>query len=416
MMKEKKKIVILGGGFGGLYTLKSLLNEFSSHEIEVTIVNRNNYFLFTPLLHEVATGTIAHHQVVESLRQIIYKKKYVKLHVAELVSVDCINQVVKTSIDELHYDVLVLALGATTNFFNAPGAEEHSFVLKDLSDAISLRIGLIDAFERASEVTDQKIRKEQLSFAVVGGGATGVELVAEMVELISDTFLKYYRCLIKRDDISIYLLNRDPEILMPFHPKLRKHALDTLKKKGVKVMLNMAVKEVKKGSILFEDGSILPVAHVIWTAGVKPNPPMFTHPVELDRGGRVVVNPMLQIKDCANVFVLGDMASFQDENGKPLPMLAQVAVNEGVHTGKNIKRMLSGKSLLPFKYKSQGGLASLGRGYAVADIHGIRFSGLFAWLLWRTIYLFKFMSFSKKFKIAVDWTINIFYPRDITKA
>lgn len=416
MKKEKKKIVILGGGFGGLYTFKSLINQFRNDEIDITIVNRNNYFLFTPLLHEVATGTIAHHQVVESLRQIIYKQKNVTLHVAELVSVDCTNQIVKTSIDELHYDALVLAMGATTNFFNAPGAEEHSFVLKDLRDAISLRIALIDRFEKASEMQDPDARHTELSFAVIGGGATGVELVAEMSELISDTFLKYYRCLIKPDDISIYLINRDPEILMPFHPKLRKHALNTLQEKGIKVMLNTAVKEVKKGQIVFEDESVLSVSHVIWTAGVKPNPPMFTHPVELDKGGRVLVNQMLQIKDCPNVFVLGDMASMQGENGKPLPMLAQVAVKQGIHTGMNIKRLFSGKSLLPFVYKSQGNLVSLGRRYAVAEIQGIRFRGLFAWILWRIIYLSKFMSLSKKFKIAIDWIINIFYPRDITKA
>jgi NADH dehydrogenase len=415
MSKEKKKIVILGGGFGGLYTYKSLYKYFKHDELDVTIVNRTNYFLFTPLLHEVATGGIEHHQVVESIRQIIYKTND-KLHVADLISIDCERQIVKTSIDELPYDILVVALGATTNFFNAPGAEEHSMVLKDLHDAISIRRMLIGSFEKASEMTDQEARRKELSYAVIGGGPTGVELVTEIAELINDTFLKYYHGLIKCEDISLYLINRDAEVLMPFHKSLRKGALEVIKKSGVKVMLNTGVKEVRSDSVLLLDDTILPVNHVIWTAGVKPNAPMFTHPVPLDNWGRIIVNSNLQIEGCPNVFVIGDIASLAGADGKPLPMLAQVAVEQGIHTGYNIKSLLKGRSLLHFKYESKGGLVSLGQWQALADIYGLRFSGPLAWFIWRTVYLFKFLSSSKRVKIVVDWTLNIFYPRDITKA
>ncbi len=413
--KQKKKVVILGGGFGGLYTYKGLYKYFSYDELDITIVNRTNYFLFTPLLHEVATGGIAHHQLVESIRQVIYKSND-KLHVAELLSVDCKNHIVKTSIDELPYDILIVALGATTNFFNAPGAEENSMVLKDLYDAIKLRTTLIESFEKASEMTDQVARRKELSFAVIGGGPTGVELVTEIAELINDTFLKYYHGLIKPDDISLYLINRDAEVLSPFHPSLRSRALSVLKKSGVKVMLNTGVKEVRAGSIVFTDDSVLEVSHVVWTAGVKPNTPMFTHAVATDTWGRITVGQSLQIPECPNAFVVGDMASLLGADGKPMPMLAQVAVMQGLHTGHNIKRLTQGKNLLPFKYKSQGSLVSLGQWQAVADIHGIRFWGPIAWFIWRTVYLFKFLSGSKKVKIVVDWTMNIFYPRDITKA
>lgn len=415
MAKEKKKIVILGGGFGGLYTYKSLCKHFPSEELDITIVNRTNYFLFTPLLHEVATGSIAHHQVVESLRQVIYKSN-AHLHVAELLSVDCEKRVVKTSIDELPYDILVVALGATTNFFNSPGAEEHTLVLKDLHDAIKLRTLFIESFEKASEMEKEEDRKKELSFAIVGGGATGVELVSETAELFMDTFVKYYRDSIKPTDISLYLINRDTDVLMPFHPSLRKVALEVLQKNGVNVMLNTGVKEVKSDSVILADDKVLQVSHVIWTAGVKPNAPMFTHSVETDKGGRIVVNESLQIPNCPNVFVIGDMASFLSPGAeRPLPMLAQVAVRQGECVGMNIKRLIDGKPLLPFSYKSLGELVSLGRGNAVANIMGIRFQGLLAWFIWRTIYLFKFMSGSKKWKIAIDWTMNIFYPRDITK-
>jgi NADH dehydrogenase len=415
MATEKKKIVILGGGFGGLYTYKSLYRTFSRDEIDVTIVNRTNYFLFTPLLHEVATGSIAHHQVVESIRQLIYKSD-AHLHVAEVLSVDCERQVVKTSITELPYDILVLAMGATTNFFNAPGAQEYSLVLKDLHDAIKLRTTFIEAFEKASEAKDQAERKKELSFAIVGGGPTGVELASEAADLFMDTFAKYYKNTIDCADVTLSLINLSPDVLSVFHPKLREKALRVLRKNGVTVMLNTGVKEVKSDGLVLTDGTILPVAHVIWTAGVKPNPPMFTHSVAQDKGGRVIVNSFLQIENCPNVFVLGDMASLAGPDGRPLPMLAQVAERQGLHTGRNIKRLVQGKPLMPFIYKSQGELASLGQWYAVADIWGVRFSGAFAWFLWRTIYLFKFLSGSKRFKIIVDWTVNIFYPHDITKA
>ncbi len=414
-MKEKKKIVILGGGFGGLYTYKSLYKQFSPDDIDVTIVNRTNYFLFTPLLHEVATGSIAHHQVVESIRQIIYKTG-AKLHVADVTAIDCERHVVTTTIAEIPYDILVVAMGATTNFFNAPGAEEHSLVLKDLHDAIKLRTTFIEAFEKASEMKDEAARRAELSFAVVGGGATGVELASETADLFMDTFATYYKGIIEFKDVSLHLVNLGPDVLSVFDPSLRVKALDTLKRSGVNVMLNTAVKEVRKEGLVLADDTVLQATHVIWTAGVKPNPPMFTHPVPADKGGRVIVTPTLQIENCKDVFVIGDMASLAGADGRPVPMLAQVAEAQGIHTGRNIKRLLQGQELIPFTYVSEGELASLGHWQAVANIKGFKFSGPLAWFVWRTVYLFKFMSWSKKFKIISDWAMNIFYPRDITKA
>ncbi len=415
MIKQKKKIVILGAGFGGLYTYKSLYKYFNKNEIDVTIVNRTNYFLFTPLLHEVATGSIAHHQVVESIRQIIYKGND-KLHVADVVSIDCDKHTVKTTIDELHYDVLVVALGATTNFFNAPGADKYTFVLKDLRDAIRLRTSFIETFEKASEMKNHDTKMKELTFAVVGGGPTGVELVAEMAELFSDTFVRYYHGIISCEDITLYLINRDKEILLPFHQILRKNALNTLRRNGVKVILNMSVKEVRKDEIVFTDESSIKVNHVIWTAGVKPNAIKFEQNVLLDNWSRIVVTPTLQIKDRPNIFAIGDIASLAGPDGKPLPMLAQVAEKQGVLTGHNIKRFFAGKALAPFSYKSQGSLASIGKWNAVAQFGRFNFRGPVAWFIWRVVYLFKFISPSKKIKIFVDWCVNMFFPRDITKA
>jgi NADH dehydrogenase len=414
--KKKQKIVILGGGFGGLYTYKSLSKYFKCEDIDVTIVNRTNYFLFTPLLHEVATGSIAHHQVVESIRQLIYKSN-AKLHIAEVLSVDPREQIVNTSLGELSYDVLVVALGATTNFFNVPGAQENALVLKDLSDAIKMRSLFIDTFEKASEIKDEDERKEKLTFAVVGGGPTGVELVSEIAELFSDTFKKYYRNTIPTKDVSLYLINSGPEILAPFDPKLKTKALEDLQKSGIKVLLNTGVKEVHKDGLMLSDGSFMKVACSIWTAGVKPNTPLFKdNQVQLDPGRRIVVNEFMQVSEYPNIFAIGDVASFAKEGERPLPMLAQVAVRQGSLLAYNVKQFIDGKDLKEFNFKSQGELVSLGQWKAIANINGYKFSGPFAWFLWRTIYLFKFISFSKKFKIAADWTMNIFYPRDITKS
>ena len=415
MEKQKKKIVILGGGFGGLYTYKGLYKHFSKDDIEVTIVNRNNYFIFTPLLHEVATGGVEHHQVVESIRQIIYKNND-NLHIADVESIDCTKQIVKTSLSELSYDILVVALGATTNFFGTPGAEENSLILKDLRDAIILRNALVGSFENASEIKDRKKREHALSFAVIGGGPTGVEIVSEIAELFNDTLLRYYKDTIKREDVSLYLVNRSSEILTPFPPSLRKSALKMLEKKGIKVILNSAVKEVSPDSIILDDGRVLEVSHTIWAAGVKPNNPKFIKDFPVDSSGRVIVNEFLQVGQSSNVFVLGDSASVMSDNGKPLPMLAQVAVKQGLLTGENIWRMINHNNLKKFIFKSNGMLASLWLWHAVADLKGIHLSGPLAWFIWRTVYLFKFLSGSKKIKIVVDWTLNIFYPRDITKA
>ncbi len=411
-MKEKTKIVILGGGFGGLYTYLGLKKHFNCDDIEVTIVNRTNYFLFTPMLHEVATGGLSHHQVVESIRQVIHKSK-AKLLVADVTTIDPKNQMIKTTAGELSYDMLVIALGSTTNFYNTKGAQENTFTLKDLDGAITIRNNFIDAFEKASLLKTSEERKKELSFGVIGGGPTGVELVAETAELFLDTFAHYYKGIIDPSEISLYLINRSSEILMPFDKSLRIKALQVLADKGIIFKGSVGVKEVQKESVILDDDTVLAIRHIVWTAGVRPNVPDMSEHIALDTAGRIRVNTFLQVPDYPNIFAIGDIASIE---GNVLPMLAQVAVKEGGHTAGNMKRLMKGEALLPFSYTSQGELVSIGRWQAVANIKGITFSGPIAWFLWRTIYLFKFLSGSKKLKIAMDWVTNMFYPRDITKS
>jgi NADH dehydrogenase len=411
----KKKILILGAGFGGLYAYRSLYKHFDRDDIEVTIVNKTNYFLFTPLLHEVATGGLSEGSVVESIQHFLAKNGDV-IHVADVLSLDPKEKIVTTSLENLPYDILVIALGASTQFFGTPGAEENSLVLKDLNDAVKMRGSIIDAFQKASVLKDASERKKALSFVVVGGGPTGVELVAEMDEFIHNTLTDYYKSSISCDDISITLVNQGPELLSAFPPVLRKKALEILQDKKINVLLNTGVKEVLTNSVLLSDGKNIDSTHTIWTAGVKPNTEIFNGVLDMNKGGRIFVDKNLHIPAFPEIFVIGDVSFVkEDENSAPLPMTAQVAVRQGDHVASNVKAFLDGSELIRFEFESKGEMASLGRFQGLANIFGFSITGPVAWFLWRTVYLFKFISHFKKIKVAFDWTMNLFFSRDITK-
>jgi NADH dehydrogenase len=412
---KKQRIVILGAGFAGIYTHLSLVKNLANKDAEILIINKTNYFLFTPMLHEVATGGLGSRHVVESVRNIIYKS-CADLIVAQVEKVDLEKNIVFTDRGRVEFDYLVIALGATTNFYGIPGAEENCLVLKNLAQAIELRDTFISNFEEASSVANKEERQKMLSFAVIGGGPTGVELVAEMADLFFDTFKKYYKGHICKDDISLYLVNRGPELAPMFDPSLRRKSLNVLTQKGVNVLLNKDVKEVTLNEIIFSDGSSINATHKIWTAGVKPNYFEFVQDVERDSGGRIIADEYLRVKNYKHAFVLGDIACVIDKKEKPMGMLAQVAVRQGLWAGKNIASTIYNKPLKKFIYRSRGSLMSLGQWQAIGRVLGINWSGPFAWWLWRTTYLFNFAYWPNRIKIAVDWTINIFSPRDVTKA
>lgn len=413
--KTKKKVVILGGGFGGLYAYRSLYKHFRKDDIEVTLVNKTNYFLFTPLLHEVATGGLSDGSVVESIQHFLAKNNDT-IHVASVISVDPKNQTVTTSVETISYDVLIVALGASTQYFGTLGAEEYSVSLKDLSDAVSIRGKVIEAFQKASVLKDKEEKKNALSFTIVGGGPTGVELGGELAEFIHETLVDYYNDSLSCEDISITLINQTPELLAPFPPVLRAKALEVLQNKKIKVLLGTGVKEVRSDSVVLSNDEILKSSMTIWTAGVKPNTEIFKDVLNMNKGGRIFVNEYLQSKDYSNIFAVGDVAFVSiDDHSVPMPMTAQVAVRQGPHVASNIKAFLDGSTMIPFEYESRGELASLGRYNGLAHISGLTFSGAPAWFLWRTVYLFKFISNFKKIKVAFDWTMNLFFSRDITK-
>lgn len=409
---RQKTVAILGTGFGGMYAWKYLYKKYP--KARYILVNNTNYFLFTPLLHEVATGSLYHRQVVEAVRHLT-EGTQTEFVIGNVLSINTATKEISTDKCPIKYDVAVLALGSRTNFFNIPGAEEHSLILKNIADAIKIRGRFIDAFEQAAMSKNTTEKKKILSFVIVGGGPTGVELAAEAAQLLWKTFDRFYDT-IYPDDITVTLVTRDPELLMMFHKTLRGKAKEALINKRVQVITNENVAAVRNDGIVLASGKKIDASHVIWAAGVMPNVPQAIPSFELDKGGRVVVDEYLRVKGVKDVYAIGDAASFMTKDNKPLPMLAQVAVQQAKVAAINIARECEGKTLKKFKFIRLGDLVSVGRWHALGDTMGIRWSGPAAWVMWRMVYLFKFFSWSKRVKIAVDWTVDLFYPRDITKA
>ncbi len=413
-MAKEIKIVVVGNGFGGTYTLRNLHKYFHKHtRTSLTLVGEKNYFLFTPLLHEVATGSISPENIIEPIRKVLgccLDRFY-------LGKVDKINTASKTlqiGKDIVPYDYLVLAQGSQTNFYNIPGAEENSFSLKSLESAIKIKNHLITQMEKASRTEDDRERRRLLSFVVVGGGPSGVEVATEIHELVVSTFTKYYTHTLI-DDVSVTLVQRDPELLPQFGPKIRQKSLKVLTKKKIKVMLLAEVVKVGPSQISLKSGENIDTETIIWVAGIKPNIIPFDITPSTTPDGRLVTDEYLRLQNMENIFAIGDTSAVKNKDGRYLPALAQVAEKESVVIAKNLYRSINNQPLKSFQYKSAGNLVSLGQWMAAGEIAHFTFTGHITWWLWRTVYLSKMISFKKKLRVAMDWTINIFSPRDISQ-
>jgi len=432
-MEIRTRIVIVGNGFGGVYTARHLLSLAERGLADITIIGRANHFLFTPLLHEVATGGLSPTSVVEPLHE-VFRHNNVRCLEMEVTKIDLQEQMVlgkcRDLSERIAYDYLVIASGADTNTYGIKGVAEYAYTLKTLADAVAIRNRIIQAVEEASATADVVRRKQLLSFAVVGGGPTGVELVSEMIEFVEELVGDYYSKKLSLADVSVSLISAGPDLVGQFAPALRKKVADILTAKKVKVLLNMSVCEVSEQGVVAKCGAAEPAlvsaATVVWVAGVKGVPmpivekaglPMTIHP-----SGRLIVSEQLQLPGYANVFGLGDSVThLASADSKPLPMLAQVAEQEAEVVAANIKvsveSAISGRpaTFFPYKLALKGMLLSIGQWQAVGDIYGFHFSGPIMWWVWRTAYLSKFLSWRKRFKIVFEWTINLFSPRDITR-
>ncbi len=408
---KKPHLVILGGGFGGIHTYKALPAWVKKNHV-ITIIDKHNHFLFTPLLPEVAGASLDYHSIVEPIRDLLDKDTY--FIQSTVVSVDTRKQIIELSDKEISYDILVSALGSKTHYFGIPGAEKNSYILKTLDDAVNLRNHCVDLFEAASKLESSEERKKLLSFIIVGAGPTGVELTGELADLFFGTFRNQYP-LIPQEDIKLMVINSGSDVLSMFDESLRSYAADSLVKDSIILKNNTRVAEVTVNGVVTSDNEIYNSETVIWTAGVTANSlPCTCGMFEVNRG-RILIEKNLLAKGIDNVFVIGDLSLFPSQDGRGLPPTAQVAKQQGIHVAGNISRMLRGQNLKPFVYKEKGLLASIGSYNAIAEIHGFKFKGIFAWFMWRTIYLFNFASWKKRFKIMFDWTLNLFSGRDTTR-
>ena len=411
------RVVILGGGFGGISTaqrLEQLL--WRDMNIEIMSLSQSNYLLFTPMLAEVAASALEPQHISSLVRASL---PYTRFDRCEIEAIDTSEQTVRVSDNAsmetktLRYDHLVLALGSVPSYFGLPGMDAYAFTLKTLEDATRLRNHVITQLERADVNTNDEERRRQLAFIVAGGGFAGTEMIAELFDLVHSV-LRYYPN-IDPEELRFVLVHSRDRILPELGHKLADYALRKLRMRGIEFMLNARVAGATPEGVLLDDGPQILARTVVWTAGNQPNPLLNTLPCERNRAGAVVAESTLLVKGFSNVWVVGDCGVIPnpDQGGKPYPPTAQHAIREGKMAASNIAAALEGRPLKQFRFRTLGMLVPLGHRTGVAEIRGLRFSGLLAWLIWRGTYLTLLPGLEKKVRVLFDWLIELFFPRDI---
>lgn len=408
-MEEHPHIVIVGAGFGGLWAARALTGD----PVRVTLLDKNNYHGFWPLLYQVAAAELEAEQIAYPLRRILRRRRNVSFVLGEVEELDLQAKALRTESQRLAYDYLILALGSTSTFFNIPGADSYTFPLKTMEDGIALRNHILRCFEMAAQEPNAAERQRLLTFVVVGGGPTGVEYAGALAELIYGPLAKDYGEL-DVTEVSLVLVEMAGRLLLGMPEKLGGYAEARLRKMGVQVLLETQVTEVAGDCVCFKDGSRLPTRSVVWTAGVRGHPLAERWGLPVVRGGRVEVEPTLQLPGQPCVYVIGDMAAFPDEDGQPLPMLAPVAMQQGEHAAANIRRQIAGREPEPFRYFDKGTMATIGRSAAVARLAGVSFTGFVAWIVWLVVHLFQLIGFRNRLVVLINWAWSyLFFERAV---
>jgi len=402
--KTLPHVVIIGAGFGGMEVARGL----AKAPVRITLIDRHNYHLFQPLLYQVAIAGLVPSQIAYPLRTIFRKQKNLTFQMGEVTAIDFDVRYVKTNGSVIAYDYLVLAVGGQTNFFGNHSVEQYGFQLKNIESAINTRNHLLNIFEQASREVDADVRKAMLTFVVVGGGPTGVETAGALAELITHVLAKDYPHMDLKD-VRVLLLEAGKTVMPSYPDELRKSTNALLKNKKVEVLVNTKLVDYNGRQITLGDGEQINAHTLIWTAGVKAAEMLDALGVEQAGSGRVRVAASLQIKDHAEVFVIGDAAYLENGNGQPLPMLSTVAIQQGKVTAQNIKKMIRGEKPEAFRYKDPGLLATIGRNAAVARIWGLSFSGIIAWLIWVFLHIFRLIGFRNRLLVLINWAWEYFF-------
>jgi NADH dehydrogenase len=402
MKANKPKVIIIGGGFGGLSAAKKLKNK----PVDVILIDKTNHHLFQPLLYQVATAGLSPAYIAFPLRSIFRKSKHVQVILGEVKRIDRKEKKVYLNGESYFYDFLIVAVGARHHYFGKDEWEKFAPGLKTLQDAINIRERILLAFEKAEKINDPDEQQKYLNFVIVGGGPTGVEMAGAIAEIAKKTLIEDFKK-IDPSKAKIYLVEALPRILPSYPEELSQKAKEDLEKLGVKVLLNTRVTELTKNSVKL-NGKEIHAATIIWAAGNKANPLIQQLNCELDKIGRAVVSPYLHLKDDESVFVIGDAAAVFDEKGNTLPGVSPVAITEGRYVAKFILRKLKNKKIKPYRYFDKGSLATIGKAKAVADFGWLHFSGFFAWLLWVFVHIFFLIGFKNRFIVMIEWIFAYF--------
>jgi NADH dehydrogenase len=395
-MGERPHVVIIGGGFGGLAAARGL----GQGPVEVTLVDRKNHHLFQPLLYQVAAAGLSPAEIAYPIRRILWRQRNTRVVLAEAVSIDPAGRTIRLADGEIGWDYLVLATGATHSYFGKDQWEVHAPGLKTLEDALEIRRRTLLAFEAAERERDPEARRAWLTFVVVGGGPTGVEMAGALAEIARHTLARDFRRIDPRT-ARVILVEAGERVLPAYPGQLSERAKEQLETLGVQVWVGGAVTGVDEGGVAIGADRVA-ARTVVWAAGVQASPLARSLGLPLDRAGRVRVAPDLTVPGCPGVFVIGDLA-LVEEDGRAVPGVAPAALQMGAHAARNVLRSVRGEPLVPFRYRDKGSLATIGRRRGVALIGRLRLSGLVAWLAWLGIHIFFLIGFRNRFVVLFTW-------------
>ncbi|MHB0913624.1 MAG: NAD(P)/FAD-dependent oxidoreductase [Armatimonadota bacterium] len=406
--KKRPRVIIVGGGFGGLWCARTLYR----YPLDILLVNRENYHTFLPLAYQVAAAELETEEVAYPLRTIARKWTNVRFKMATVRNVDLDSRTVQTDDVTLQYDYLILAPGSAEHFSGVTGADEHSFALKTLRHAINLRNHLLCCFERAANREDIGLRQRALTFVIVGGGSTGVEFAGALAELAHGSFARDYPMLDLRQ-MRIVVLEAGESLLPEMPASGQTYAINRLRKMGIEVSLRSKVILVEPKAVHLADGTVLPTETVIWTAGVRGIPQAREWGLPEARNGRAAVLPTLQVEGHPDAYVIGDLAYFE-QDGRPLPMIAPVAIQQGISAAENIGRQVNRQDVQPFRYRDKGSMVAIGRNAAVVRLGGYTIVGFPAWLLWLGVHIFNLIGFRNRLFVLINWARDYFlYERSV---
>lgn len=414
----RRRVVILGGGWGGVYTALTLEKLLRPGEgVEVVLVNRENFFLFTPMLPEVTGSSVEVSHIVNPIRHMLHRTRFVAgtVEAIDLQERQVGIRLAGGTTHRFGYDQLVLALGGETNYYGLPGIQEHAFTVKSLADAIAVRNHLIDVLEQA-DVVPPEARRPLVTFVLAGGGLNGVEVMGAINDFVREAVTVYPH--IPDAEVRTVLLEAGPRLMFEMEPALADFTRRKLEERGVEVWLNSKVAEAVAGEVRLSDGRTLATQTLIWSAGVRPSPLLASLPLDRDRSGRIIVDRSMQVPGQAGVWALGDCAHVPSPSaGKDAayPPTAQHALRAAYQLGRNVAAVLRDEEPQPFTYPRRIQLATIGHRVGVASLMGIRLSGILPWWLWRTYYLGRLPRIERRLRVTLDWTLDLFFPRDIVQ-